>query len=119
MWNLLHDSLPTFLTLKNRGIAISSHCPLCDVEDESSSHLFLYYPFTRACWHGSHLAIHTFNLNNIPVQQSINGVVLRYKKMDKDTVSYLQHIFTTLWTMWNIGTKLSMKEDSLTPWMLY
>ena len=31
--------------------------------------------------------------------------MLRYKKMVEDTMSYLQHIFTTLWTIWNHRNK--------------
>lgn len=30
VWKLMHDSLPTFLTLKNRGISTHSSCPLCN-----------------------------------------------------------------------------------------
>ena len=51
IWRLLHDSLPTFHTLKSRGITNVGLCPLCDSDDESATHLFLHCPFSRACWY--------------------------------------------------------------------
>ena len=71
VWRLCHDSLPTFLTSKNRGIPVSSSCPFYDEEDESSSHLLLFCPFARATWHGTSLDVHTFDLRNILVQRWI------------------------------------------------
>ena len=59
IWRLLHDSLPTFHTLKSRGIANVGLCPLCDSDEETATHLFLHFPFFRACWYGSQLAIQT------------------------------------------------------------
>ena len=44
----MHDSIPTFLNLCNRGINVHSACPLRNSEDESTTHLFLYCPFALA-----------------------------------------------------------------------
>ena len=65
---VMHESIPTFLNLCNRGINVHSTCPLCNSEDESTTHLFLYCPFARAIWHGSSSGIHTSELNNVSVQ---------------------------------------------------
>ena len=67
VWKLMQDCLPTFLALKNRGICHHSTCPFCNEEEESTSHLFLRCTFNRACWHGSTLAIHTSDFNDISV----------------------------------------------------
>ena len=64
VWRLMYDSLPTLLTLKNRDTSTQSNCPLCDTKEESISHLFLHFPFARACWHGSTLAVYTSDLLN-------------------------------------------------------
>ncbi|KAK9985957.1 hypothetical protein SO802_030908 [Lithocarpus litseifolius] len=48
IWKLMHNSLPTFLTLKERGITNTSTCPLCNSDEESTSHLVLYCSFARA-----------------------------------------------------------------------
>ncbi|KAK9991674.1 hypothetical protein SO802_026659 [Lithocarpus litseifolius] len=58
VWKLIQDRLPTLLNLNNRGIPIQTACPLCNSDVESSTHLFLLCPFTRACWHGLTLAVH-------------------------------------------------------------
>lgn len=101
VWRLLHDSLPTKLTLKRRGIPIESSCPLCNEGDESISHLFLRYTFARPVWHGSALAIHTSNLNHTSTQEWIGISLLRYKQMDQTSMHCLQAIFSTLWTIWS------------------
>ena len=64
VWRLMHDSLLTLLTLKNRDISTQSNCPLCNTVEDSISHLFWHYPFARACWHGLTLVVHTFDLLN-------------------------------------------------------
>ena len=68
VWKLLKDSLPTMLALKIRGITTDSSCPICNAEEESSTHLFLLCPFARAIWHGSTLAIHTSDFSNSSIQ---------------------------------------------------
>lgn len=71
--------LTIYLTLKNRGISLDSSCPLCDGEDESSSHLFLFCPFARATWHGTSLAVHTSDLNSYSIQQWIGKLLQQHK----------------------------------------
>ena len=97
MWRLLNDSLPTFLTLKNKGIFVQSFLPLCDEEDESLSHLFLFCPFARATWYDSPLAIHTSNLNNISIMQWVGQILQTHKDMEQNKMLYLQGVSVTLW----------------------
>ena len=97
----MHDSLPTYLTLRSRGIATTNTCPMCKEEDESSSHLFLYCSFARACQHGSPSAIHTSELEVASVQQWLNNLLIRYKKLEQDMMDYLKAVFTFLQTIQN------------------
>lgn len=99
VWKLLHDSIPTLLTLKNRGIPTNSSCPMCKEEEDSTSHLFLQCLFARACWHGSSLVVHTFDLRDLSVQDWICNVLSCYKNLDQDKMNYVQAIFTYLWTI--------------------
>ena len=39
IWKLLHDSLPVFEVLNNRGITVSSKCLICNEDEESINHL--------------------------------------------------------------------------------
>lgn len=110
MWKVIHDSIPTCLKLCNRGINIHSTCPLCQSEDESTTHLFLYCPFARTVWHGSSLGIHTNELNNVTVQRWIESLLLRHKKMNLESMRYLQNLFTILWSNWN-HRNLVVHED--------
>ncbi|XP_030963645.1 uncharacterized protein LOC115984778 [Quercus lobata] len=93
-------SLPTFLTLRNRGIPVLGACPFCDEEEESTSHLLLFCPFTRANWHGTSLAVHTSDFMNCSIQQWLGRLLHIHKALQPESISYLQGIFTTLWTIW-------------------
>ena len=109
----MQDSLPTFLALKNIGICHHSTCPFCNEEEESTSHLFLHCTFTKACWHGSTLAIHTLDFDNISVQAWLNNIILRFRQMDQERMENLCSIFTFLWTIWNHRNMVT--HDGKTP----
>lgn len=47
---ICHNSLPTNLTLSNRGIALYPFCVLCGENDESVDHLFRTCPISLLIW---------------------------------------------------------------------
>ncbi|KAL0014559.1 hypothetical protein SO802_001628 [Lithocarpus litseifolius] len=96
----MHDSLPTRQILRNRGIIDFGLCPLCNCEEESTSHLFLLCPFARACWHGLPLAVHTSDLIGISMQQWLRELIVSHNLDDEVFMEYMQNIFITLWTIW-------------------
>lgn len=89
VWKLLNNCLPTFLNLHVRGISTGKLCPMCNEEEESLTHLFLLCPFTRACWHGTTLAIHTSDVNNLPAQLWLKQLISRHDLRDLDSMCYL------------------------------
>ena len=99
MWRLCHDSLPTFLTLKTRGIHVDSSSP-CVLRMRNLPHLMIFCTFAKAVWHDTPLAVHTSDLRNISVQQWLGQILLRHKNLDQDNMKYLQGIFTTLRSIW-------------------
>ena len=113
IWKLLHNSLPTFLNLKQRGISLDPTCPLCHEEDEASTHLLLLCPLARACWHRSSLAIHASDYANISIQHWLNILLTRHNLKFPDSMDYLQALFTYLWTMWTHRNKVV--HDGITP----
>ncbi|XP_030938271.1 uncharacterized protein LOC115963415 [Quercus lobata] len=113
VWKLMQDFIPTFLTLKNRGISTRSICPICDEGEESTSHLFLHCAFARACWHGSTLPIHTSDLSNTSLQIWLSNIILSFKQMDQVRMDYLRSVFTFLWTIWNHRNMVI--QDGITP----
>ena len=100
IWKLLHDCLSTLQLLKIRGISDDGLCPMCNYEEESTSHLFLLCPFARACWHGSSLAVHTTDFSDISVQQWLINLINALNWNEEGSFDYMQSIFTTLWTIW-------------------
>lgn len=92
---------PTNIPLKSRGIPVNNAYPFCELEDESTSHLFLFCPFAKAIWHGTTLVVHTSDFDNITVQQWIGKLLLRHNDLRQDDIYYLQVVFTTLWTIWD------------------
>ncbi|KAL0001440.1 hypothetical protein SO802_015221 [Lithocarpus litseifolius] len=101
VWKLLHDSLPTFSTLRQRGIPVDSNCAFCNEHEETSTHLFLLCLFSRACWHGSTLAIHSSDFSNISIQQWLTVIMNNHNSKDPTSMNYLPSLFITLWTIWN------------------
>ncbi|XP_010666232.1 uncharacterized protein LOC104883407 [Beta vulgaris subsp. vulgaris] len=53
LWKLFHNGLATVANLSYRGLAISDSCPSCNVEPETSQHLFRFCSIaTAACQDG-------------------------------------------------------------------
>ena len=96
VWKLIQDKLPTLLNLNNRGIPTQTTCPLYNFDVESSTHLFLLCPFTRACWHGSTLVVHATDFRSLSVQQWLSTLLIKFKSSETSSMAYLQAIFTTL-----------------------
>ena len=106
VWKLMHGSLPTMHLLKNRGITDNGLYPLCNCDEESTSHLFLLCPFARACWHGLPLAVHTSDLIDIFVQQWLRELIVSHNLNEDVFMEYMQNIFITLWTIWTQRNKV-------------
>ena len=96
IWKLLHNFLPTFLNLHARGILTTKLCPMCNEEEESHTYLFLHWPFAKACWHGSTLAVHTSDYTSISIQHWLKQLLSRNTLSDSNSMCYLQDIFTIL-----------------------
>ena len=96
----MHDSLPTRQLLRNRGIIDIGLCPLCNYEEESTSHLFLLCLFAKACWHGLPLVVHIFDLIGISAQQWLRELIVSHNLDDEVLMEYMQNIFITLWITW-------------------
>lgn len=60
----------------------------------------IYSLVARAVWFGSSPLIKTSELNQISLRMWLVDVLLRNKKLEQANLSYLQFIFTTLWTIW-------------------
>ncbi|XP_075666014.1 uncharacterized protein LOC142635829 [Castanea sativa] len=97
-----------------RGIVNVGLCPLCDSDEDSSTHLFLNCSFSRACWYGSQLAIQSSEIGSVSVQQWISR--LDHNSLEEGDTRYLQLVFTLIWSIWNHRNKVmceGLKPDPL------
>ena len=97
VWKLLHDSLSTMTTLHSRGISNDVTCPLCNVEEETPTHLFLFCSFSRACWFGLDLGLHTSDITNVFVQSWLKDYISFYLNNEDQSSVILQSMFIVLW----------------------
>ena len=51
VWNLAHNSVLTAEVLQKKGWEGPSRCPLYLSAKESTSHLFLFFPYAKEVWH--------------------------------------------------------------------
>ena len=101
MSKLLYDSQPTKATLHNKGINNDDICPLCNSDEETPTHLFLLCSFSRACWFGSDLGLHTSEITNVSVQIWLKDYIISYLNNEDQSLDILQSMFTVLWLIWN------------------
>ena len=111
----MQEGLPTRQLLRNRKIIEIGLCPFCNCEEESTTHLFLLYPFARACWHGSPLTVHTSDLIGISMQQWLRGLIVSNSLDDEVFMEYMQNIFITLWTIWYHRNRVVHEEIQPNP----
>ena len=93
-------------TLHSRGISNDDTCPLCNAEEETSTHLFLFCSFSRACWFGSDLGLHTFDITTVPVQSWLKDYISSCLNNEDQSLVTLQSMFTVLWLIWNHRNKV-------------
>ena len=101
IWKLLHNCLPTFDKLKERGIPVAGTCMMCNDIEESAVHLFLDCNCARAIWHGSNLGLRTSDMDYTSVEQWLSQCIVSSSNLEQDRLWFLQTIFTTLWSIWN------------------
>lgn len=68
VWRLMHNKMSTYENLRKMGSIIVSTCSNCGLSKESSSHLFLDWPFAQSLWNwfgfviDSHVDLSLLNL---------------------------------------------------------
>lgn len=104
IWKFLHNCLPTFENLRKRGIQVVGKCLMCDEMEESAAHFFLNCPCARAIWHGSNLGLRTSELEYNSAEQWLSQCIISSKDLEQSRLTYLQTLFTLLWSIWNYGS---------------
>lgn len=50
VWRLVLNALPTLMNLRMRHINTDGMCPICNIEEESTNHLFLRCGWVKLIW---------------------------------------------------------------------
>lgn len=66
LWRTAKNILPTRGNLCKKGIKIDPVCPLCNLEPETSEHLFMRCNFAQVVWFSSSLGVH------VPLDSTLN-----------------------------------------------
>ena len=107
----------SFEVLNNKGILVSNNYLMCNENKESLNHLFMMCPFTRAIWHGSNLAIRSFELQYSSIKQWVEDCILQ-----NESGEYDRGLSPSKWIYDPSGiieTRSFTKEFCLTLWKLY
>uniref|UniRef100_A0A803NVI6 Autophagy-related protein n=1 Tax=Cannabis sativa TaxID=3483 RepID=A0A803NVI6_CANSA len=110
LWRILSEALPT----KSRLIFLQDKtCSLCDLEEESTVHLFWKCSFAKAIWFGSRLAL---KIDGIPIDNVSNTLVYLINNFDsferKELLSYCGCILEEIWQQRNSFCFQSHKVDT-------
>ncbi|PWA92737.1 RNA-directed DNA polymerase, eukaryota, Reverse transcriptase zinc-binding domain protein [Artemisia annua] len=113
MWRIELDRLPTRMALQRRQILIpSSTCPLCDVEDEDCSHIFVKCGFAFGVWSN---ILRWCNIRLVLINDMEDLFKLHKQvtgpKWAKKIIRGI--VMVTCWAMWNVRNKKVF--DNTTP----
>ncbi|GAU35964.1 hypothetical protein TSUD_207680 [Trifolium subterraneum] len=107
MWRLIKDILPTRAKLKNKGISLDLLCPLCHLEEESASHLFLQCDLMKFTLFASHLGFH------VPLNTDLHYWILKWLTCQDALGSQL--FCTLLWKFWTAINNVVFNGIQLEP----
>ena len=93
-------------TLHSRGINNDDTCPLGNAKEETPTHLFLFCSFSRACWFGSDLGLHTSDITNVSIQSWLKDYISSCLNNEDQSLVTLQSMFIVLWLIWNHKNKV-------------
>lgn len=133
LWLVAHDRCWTADTLAHRGLPHPEHCPLCDQEEESISHLLSACVFARQFWHRF---LSCFGLQDVTPCPNDADFFLWWQQAGDGISSGALRGFNTLvvlgaWTIWKaknddvfneisprIGRALLLAREEAELWML-
>ena len=123
LWILLRGKALTSENLRKRGFIGPSRCPNCQLEEETSQHLFIDCPFASACW------MEAFRSNNLPWAPgtSISEVLNIWKQnypWGKKTTNIARRVWnalpcTLLWNIWLARNLMIFKGEETSVKKLY
>ncbi|XP_058761210.1 uncharacterized protein LOC131634556 [Vicia villosa] len=108
-WRLLHNKIPTDISLASRGLYLPSQCSLCGTQEESTNHLFFFCPFATKFWNFLSIALsHSFS--------SIEDVWIAYNKLSsaQGKVVLLAAVICIISKIWKARNVRRFEDKNLT-----
>ena len=100
LWKLWHNGLATTSNLHKRGISLSSECPICLDDQESTHHLFRFCPLALEAWRSSQLISDNSNTESMSFRDWLRYWILHYHNQATAIDSPIYTFIGTLWTIW-------------------
>lgn len=82
-WRFAHNSHPLRCNLAQRGMKISTRCPLCDHMGEDGGHLFFKFHLAKHLWRLLDLEEERAALESIPTAQGAVEIILNAREQKK------------------------------------
>jgi ribonuclease HI len=77
LWRACHNSLPTKVNLKKRGVCENSLCPICLAEDETVEHIIWECPAASDVWGGAPIKLQKSTSSGGNFIQILSGIKSR------------------------------------------
>ncbi|CAN6543682.1 unnamed protein product [Malus baccata var. baccata] len=115
MWKTLHEALATMKNLYIRRSFPSPICPLCNSQDESIEHLFLFCPWVEVVWFGG-------MLNLRPIRQHVSSWASWLVQMGaaengsaEVRINRISYIAFTCWHIWKSRCEFQFNNQAIYP----
>ncbi|CAN6555765.1 unnamed protein product [Malus baccata var. baccata] len=115
MWKTLHEALATMKNLYIRRSSPSPICPLCNSQDESIEHLFLFCPWVEVVWFGG-------MLNLRPIRQHVSSWASWLMQMGaaengsaEVRINRISYIAFTCWHIWKSRCEFQFNNQAIYP----
>ncbi|KAL8094027.1 hypothetical protein AgCh_035785 [Apium graveolens] len=110
MWRLGRNNLPVRDTLSHKGVQLNNTCPFCDLETETTEHLFFDCQFAKSCWSEEGMSMST------PGDQSVSTWLLSL--LSNVSKEVLTKVVAILWGIWFFRNKKIWENKVVTARMV-
>ncbi|XP_048491396.1 uncharacterized protein LOC125492725 [Beta vulgaris subsp. vulgaris] len=100
LWKLFHNGLATTANLSYRGLAISDKCPSCNLEPETSQHIFRFCSLATAAWQTSKLCIISNATPLVAFKDWLIAWIHYFYQQDGYNGLRLPEFVAILWAIW-------------------
>ena len=108
-WRACVNGLPVYVKMAEKGIHLSSDCPIFGEESESLTHALILCDFALSVWS---------LWQDCPLNLLVNAtdfIDVMHKFCSSPNIAHLEYFFATAWAIWHNRNLLMHNEKGLTP----